>query len=176
KKVKVANVQLTTAKKNKPLLFRTVGSRTDSGLKKIRSPSAGPQSSRRTISPSRPSSSPSKMFISEEESPMSSPVHTQNPNTVMPERIREVLSEARERIVNLEGEKQHLQEQLAETQQDFRDTEYDLEQKIVSLEEDLKRLQEEVHTRGIREERDSVAVVRAQREVRTLSTKSQTLQ
>lgn len=58
KKLKLANIQLNTAKKNKPLLFRHVGPKVDSGLKHPRPPPL-PVSSRPPPSPSPPKPVPS---------------------------------------------------------------------------------------------------------------------
>lgn len=59
KKLKLANIQLSTAKKNKPLLFRHVGARVDSGLKQTRT-SIIPQIRQQhhpRLSPPKPTSS-----------------------------------------------------------------------------------------------------------------------
>ncbi|XP_042229412.1 protein fantom-like isoform X2 [Homarus americanus] len=149
KKLKLASIQLSTAKKNKPLLFRHVGPRVDSGRKQIRT-SVTPQ----VRQPPQPSSSPSK------------PVH--QPDPVLPEKIREILEEARGRILSLEAERDDLQEELIEKQQAYEDAEYDLQQEIAMMKDELQ-------DRGVREENDSVAVVCAERKTRTLSARNTAL-
>ena len=54
--------------------------------------------------------------------------------------------------------------------------EYEYHQRIALLEEEVASLKEELHHQGVREERSSVAVVRAERESHTLSARTVALQ
>ncbi|XP_071514163.1 protein fantom-like isoform X2 [Panulirus ornatus] len=170
KKLKLANIQLSTARKNKPLLFRHVGARVDSGLKQTRS-SVVPQVRQQVqpkLSPPKPSSS------DDSTTPTSLTSHQQRDHA-LPERVNEILEEARERILALEAERENLQKQLNDKLQEAEDTEYEFQQKIAILEEEIINLREDLHKHGVREERDSVAVVRAEREARTLSARTTAL-
>ncbi|XP_050723275.1 protein fantom-like isoform X2 [Eriocheir sinensis] len=171
KKLKLANIQLNSAKKNKPLLFRHVGPKVDSGLKQTRPPPPPPGSSRPPPSPSPPKPSPSTEFSSP-----SSVASAQQREQLMPERVREILEEARERIVALEAERDDLQDQLTERQQAAENADYEAQQRIALLEEEVSNLKEELHHQGVREERSSVAAVRAERESHTLSVRTVALQ
>ncbi|XP_042886343.1 X-linked retinitis pigmentosa GTPase regulator-interacting protein 1-like isoform X2 [Penaeus japonicus] len=173
KKLKLANIQLSAAKKNKPMLFRNVGPRVDSGLKQPRTPASPLRSQRRPLS--RPGSA-SLLTSSESSSRVPSPQSKERADEVLPEKVRSILEEAREKILELENERDELQEHLSEAQQATEDTEYELQQKILHLEEELSSLREELRDRGIREERDSVAVVRAQREARTMAARTTALE
>ncbi|XP_076059344.1 uncharacterized protein LOC143035962 isoform X2 [Oratosquilla oratoria] len=182
KKVKLANIQLTEAQRNKPLLFRHVGPRVDSGLKQGRKLSVStPPSRRRNHLPPRPHSTPPKPPQEDQEDSVLETPETlkkyENPSQEMlPERVRKVLEEARERILSLESDRDELQEQLAEIQTRSEETTYEWQQKVANLEEELTHLQGNVRERDVREERDSVALVRAQREVRTLTSQVTALQ
>ncbi|XP_063876362.1 protein fantom-like isoform X3 [Scylla paramamosain] len=169
KKLKLANIQLNSAKKNKPLMFRHVGPKVDSGLKQPRAPPVAP---RPTPSPPPLKASPS----SNESSGFNASASIHQTEQLMPERIREILEEARERIVALESERDDLQEQLTERQQAAENAEYEAQQRIASLEDKVTNLKEELHHQGVREERSSVAAVRAERESHTLSARTVALQ
>ncbi|ROT85879.1 putative protein fantom-like [Penaeus vannamei] len=173
KKLKLANIQLSVAKKNKPMLFRNVGPRVDSGLKQPRTPASPLRSQRRPLS--RPGSA-SLLTSSESTSRAPSPQSKEKADEVLPEKVRSILEEAREKILELESERDELQEHLSEAQQAAEDTEYELQQKILHLEEELSSLRDELRDRGVREERDSVAVVRAQREARTMAARTTALE
>ncbi|XP_047474176.1 protein fantom-like [Penaeus chinensis] len=173
KKLKLANIQLSAAKKNKPMLFRNVGPRVDSGLKQPRTPASPLRSQRRPLS--RPGSA-SLLTSSESTSRAPSPRSKEKTDEVLPEKVRAILEEAREKILELESERDELQEHLSESQQAAEDTEYELQQKILHLEEELSSLRDELRDRGVREERDSVAVVRAQREARTMAARTTALE
>ncbi|XP_037782449.1 protein fantom-like [Penaeus monodon] len=173
KKLKLANIQLSAAKKNKPMLFRNVGPRVDSGLKQPRTPASPLRSQRRPLS--RPGSA-SLLTSSESTSRAPSPQSKDKTDEVLPEKVRSILEEAREKILELESERDELQEHLSEAQQAAEDTEYELQQKILHLEEELSSLRDELRDRGMREERDSVAVVRAQREARTMAARTTALE
>ncbi|KAK8746681.1 hypothetical protein OTU49_017133 [Cherax quadricarinatus] len=95
---------------------------------------------------------------------------------VLPERVREILEEARKRILALEAERDELQEHLIEKQQSAEDAEYELQQKIAMLQEEVTSLREDLHDQGVREERETLAIVRAEREARTLSARTTALQ
>ncbi|XP_066972238.1 protein fantom-like isoform X2 [Macrobrachium rosenbergii] len=172
KKLKIASLQLNSAKKNKPMLFRNVQSRVDSGLKQTK-----PLQSIHPKQPPRPKSSPPKLSPSSEESScILSPESVQQPNDQMSERVREILEEARERILRLESERNDLLEQITDMQQTAEDSEYDWQQKLNGLEEEVTSLRQELKDRGIREERDSVAIIRAQREAHAQTARSTALQ
>ncbi|KAK4301870.1 hypothetical protein Pmani_026022 [Petrolisthes manimaculis] len=163
KKLKLANVQLSTARKNKPLMFRHVGPRVDSGLKPCRS---------LTKPTTQSNPSPHMMFSSpsEESSPLNSATSPQHrPEEVLPGRVREILEEARERIFALEAERDDLQEQLNEKQQSVEAAEYELQQRAGELEEEVAALRGELRAHSQREEREAVAAVRAGRETRALT-------
>lgn len=53
---------------------------------------------------------------------------------------------------------------------------YEAQQRIALLEEEVANLKEELHHQGVREERSSVAAVRAERESHTLSARTVALQ
>ncbi|KAG0713017.1 hypothetical protein GWK47_000167 [Chionoecetes opilio] len=139
KKLKLANIQLNSAKKNKPMLFRHVGAKVDSGLKQSRAPQVFSQP---PFAPSLPKGSPS----SNESSGLTSPPIQQR-EQLMPERIREILEEARERIMVLESERDDLQDQLTDKHQAAENAEYEAHQRIVLLEEEVANLKEELHHR-----------------------------
>ncbi|MPC14131.1 Cytochrome c oxidase assembly protein COX15 [Portunus trituberculatus] len=169
KKLKLANIQLNSAKKNKPLMFRHVGPKVDSGLKQPRAPPPAP---RPPPSPPPLKASPS----SNESSGFNASASIHQTEQLMPERIREILEEARERIVALESERDDLQDQLTERQQAAENAEYEAQQRIAILEDEVTNLKEELHHQGVREERSSVAAVRAERESHTLSARTVALQ
>ncbi|KAK7021976.1 hypothetical protein SK128_006310, partial [Halocaridina rubra] len=169
KKLKLANVQLSTARKNKPLMYRNVGPRVDSGLKQTKSMCSLPTKY------TRPKSSPPKMSVSEESSCILSPELLQE-DQMVPARVREILEEARERILALEAERNDLQEHISELQQSAEDTEYEWQQKYSVLEDEVGSLRLDLRERGVREERDSVAIIRSQREIHTLTARSTALQ
>ena len=60
--------------------------------------------------------------------------------------------------------------------QSAEESEYDWQQKLSVLEEEVTSLRQELRDRGVREERDSVAIIRAQREAHTLNARSTALQ
>ncbi|XP_069942029.1 protein fantom isoform X3 [Cherax quadricarinatus] len=171
KKIKLANIQLSAAKKNRPLLFQHIGARVDTGLKQTRAP-VTPQ----VKQPVRPSSSPSKPASSSESSARTIESSVHQTDFVLPERVREILEEARKRILALEAERDELQEHLIEKQQSAEDAEYELQQKIAMLQEEVTSLREDLHDQGVREERETLAIVRAEREARTLSARTTALQ
>ncbi|XP_068234786.1 LOW QUALITY PROTEIN: protein fantom-like [Palaemon carinicauda] len=171
KRLKLSNLQLSSAKKNKPMLFRNVRSRVDSGLKQTKAA----QSPHPKVPP-RPKSSPPKMSSSSEESSFILSPESVQQNDQMSERVREILEEARERIIRLERERNDLIEQITDIQQTTEDSEYDWQQKLNALEEEVTSLRQALKDRGIREERDSVAIIRAQREAHALTARSTALQ
>ncbi|XP_069183778.1 protein fantom isoform X2 [Procambarus clarkii] len=171
RKLKLANIQLSAIKKNKPLLFRHVGARVDSGLKAKRPP-VSPQVKQLV----QPNLSPAKPTSSDESLALTSAPSVHQANSALPEIVREILEEARKKILDLEAERDDLQEHLLEKQQCAEDTEYELQQKIAMLEEEVLSLREDLQDHGVREERETVAVVRAERETRTLTARITALQ
>ncbi|XP_064096532.1 protein fantom-like [Macrobrachium nipponense] len=171
KKLKIASLQLSSAKKNKPMMFRNVQSRVDSGLKQtklVQSPYPK--------QPPRPKSSPPKISPSSEESSCILSPESVQQNDQSQKESEKILEEARERILRLETERNDLLEQITDLQQTAEDSEYDWQQKLNALEEEVTTLRQELKDRGIREERDSVAIIRAQREAHALTARSTALQ
>ena len=77
KKLKLTNIQLSTAKKKKPMLFRNVGPRVDSGLKQSKT-----MHSPQLKQYARPKSSPPKLSSSEDSSCILSPASIQEVDQV----------------------------------------------------------------------------------------------